>query len=86
MLPDPKEARADRQTRPPQLSVLTEDGKLRQETTRRHAPVVQGTACPAAVSLQGPAPQTELSGRRPRAGPGTWGVPVCPCDTGHGGD
>ena len=56
MLPDPKEARADQQTHP-QLSILTEDGKLRQETTRRHAHVVQGTACPAAVSLQGPAPQ-----------------------------
>ena len=67
------------------LSVLTKDGKLRQETTRRYAPVVQGAVCSPAVSLCGPAPETELSGRRPRAGSGTWRASVCPWDMGRRG-
>lgn len=66
-----------------QLKVLTKDGKPRQEMIQRYTPGVQGTASSRAVSLRGPTPQRELSGRRPQAGPSTWGASVCPCDTGR---
>ena len=49
---------------------------------RHYAPGVQGAAYSPAVSLQGPTPQRELSGRQPQAGPSTWGASVCACNTG----
>ena len=56
--------------RTPRLKVLTKDGKpRRQEMIRRYAPDVQGAAYSPAVSLRGPTPQRELSGRRPRQAP-----------------
>lgn len=81
----PPRARAGRRTTTPPAQASDGRRKLRQEATRGvHAPVVQGTACPACLEAYGVHPQTELSGGGPGQALGPGECLSAPAATGHG--
>lgn len=87
MLPDPKEARADRRTRPPSSSVLAEEtgskGRRRRGVPRSRCP---GHGLSSGREPAGSCPRQRTLRQATPGRPWDLGSACLPCDREYGGD